>query len=327
MGIRWYLKKLSQVIVKRVEHSALVANDNIRVLSLPWIHVRCCRQNPTSSVAKVVPSTTGATQQVGPSSPNKKTRHSSNNYGQSPHGRVGKVPTQSHRILLELWSNPNLAYCWAWEVATEVDLCSLARSPFHPLSSAFSHPSPGTKATTTNYNDTFEKEKVAIARANASPAAIVLPLVNVVMRDSHDTSIARKQKGKEIVSICLRVSKPTKKSSSQQSKYVVKMTVASKFNSTSYPEPSQNGLSVDHPVDQPTVRFLTIGVVDRSVDRPPPRPSLSIDRPVDMAKTRELPLWVGRAPGRPGPTTRLTTKACARRSTGGSTVSSPKSGL
>ena len=34
-------------------------------------------------------------------------------------------------------------------------------------------------------------------------------------------------------------------------------------------EQGQNGLSVDRLVDRPTVRFLTVGVVDRSADRPP----------------------------------------------------------
>jgi len=35
------------------------------------------------------------------------------------------------------------------------------------------------------------------------------------------------------------------------------------------PEQAQNGLSVDRPVDQPTVKFLTIGAVGPPPDRPP----------------------------------------------------------
>ena len=35
------------------------------------------------------------------------------------------------------------------------------------------------------------------------------------------------------------------------------------------PEQAQNGMSVDRPVDQPTIRFLTVGDVRQPFGRPP----------------------------------------------------------
>ena len=75
-------------------------------------------------------------------------------------------------------------------------------------------------------------------------------------------------------------------------------------------------LSVDRPVDQPTVRFLT---VEPSVDRGQDTESTAlcpVDRSVDRGLSREQSSLDGR-PGRSaGPPARTGVHVCARRSTG-----------
>ena len=72
-----------------------------------------------------------------------------------------------------------------------------------------------------------------------------------------------------------------------------------------------NDPAVDCPVDQPTVRFLTVvPAVDRSVDR-----KLANDPAVDRAISREQRRSGGRPPGRPTQAVHV----CAHRSTGAMT--------
>ena len=113
-------------------------------------------------------------------------------------------------------------------MAREIDLNSLARAPFVCQYGVSSQPPSGIEATTTNHSDAFEKVKVAIARDNATPKVVMPILVDVVMQDSHGTSIVDKWKEKVIDSIYLHVPKPTAKSS-KQLKSVMKTTAASKF--------------------------------------------------------------------------------------------------
>ena len=82
-------------------------------------------------------------------------------------------------------------------------------------------------------------------------------------------------------------------------------------------------LSVDRPVDRPTVIFLTVGAAGRPPSRPHPGHGLLVDRPVDRdkiqraklsgrsttrstgARSREWTLWISRPPGRPALKQRL----------------------
>ena len=55
----------AEIEIAVVDSPDHVANDDIEVLMLPWIHIQCHNQNPTSVAAEAI-------QQVGSSSPSYK---------------------------------------------------------------------------------------------------------------------------------------------------------------------------------------------------------------------------------------------------------------